>query len=36
MIEIKCRALLETLCERENEIKELRNRLKPLTEDRFE
>ena len=30
---IECRALLETLCEIENEIKELINRLKPLIRD---
>ena len=30
---IECRALLEALCEIENEIKELRNRLKPLIRD---
>ena len=30
---IECRALLEALCEIENEIKELSNRLKPLIRD---
>ena len=30
---IECRALLEALCEIENEIKELSNRLKRLTRD---
>ena len=30
---IECRALLEALCEIENEIKELSNRLKPLVRD---
>ena len=30
---IECRALLETLCEIESEIKELINRLKPLIRD---
>ena len=30
---IECRALLEALCETENEIKELSNRLKPLVRD---
>ena len=30
---IECRALLETLCEVENEIKELSNSLKPLIRD---
>ena len=33
---IECRALLETLCVIENEIKELGNRLKPLIRDDVE